>query len=202
MTFLTVSAQLGILATAVALLMIGGEFDLSLGSMIGFAGMVIGLGVTEFDLPIGAAILAAFAVALARRPRQRPARGPDAAAVLHRHARKPLHPARPDAGGDPRRDRPHADPLHPRRRPGPWTAALFGGHVSTGFFHWLGSLGWIASRRDGIPVVQGLPMSIVWWIVLTVGASWVLTQTRFGNWIFAAGGDPTRRATSASRSRG
>ena len=39
--FLEVSAQLGILAVAAALLMIGGEFDLSLGSMIGFAGMVI-----------------------------------------------------------------------------------------------------------------------------------------------------------------
>ena len=41
--FLEVSAQLGILAAAVALLMIGGEFDLSLGSMIGFAGIIIGL---------------------------------------------------------------------------------------------------------------------------------------------------------------
>ena len=36
--FLEVSAQLGILAAAVALLMIAGEFDLSVGSMIGFAG--------------------------------------------------------------------------------------------------------------------------------------------------------------------
>ena len=41
--FLQVSAQLGILAAAVSLLMIGGEFDLSLGSMIGFAGIIIGI---------------------------------------------------------------------------------------------------------------------------------------------------------------
>ena len=63
--FLEVSAQLGILAAAVALLMIAGEFDLSIGSMIGFAGMVIaipavhvglaGLGVDPARLRRGAA---------------------------------------------------------------------------------------------------------------------------------------------------
>ena len=37
--FLEVSANLGIIAIAAALLMIGGEFDLSVGSMIGFAGI-------------------------------------------------------------------------------------------------------------------------------------------------------------------
>ena len=42
-TFLDVSAQLGIIAVAAALLMIGGEFDLSLGSMIGFAGIVLAI---------------------------------------------------------------------------------------------------------------------------------------------------------------
>ena len=35
--FLEVSANLGIIAVAAAMLMIGGEFDLSVGSMIGFA---------------------------------------------------------------------------------------------------------------------------------------------------------------------
>src|SRR4030095_14902755 len=39
----TVSAQLMIVAIGAALLMIGGEFDLSVGSMIGFAGMMIAL---------------------------------------------------------------------------------------------------------------------------------------------------------------
>ena len=38
MTFLTLAAELGILAATVALLIIAGEFDLSVGSMIGFAG--------------------------------------------------------------------------------------------------------------------------------------------------------------------
>src|SRR5437773_2591556 len=61
---LQISAELGILATAVALLMIGGEFDLSIGSTIGFAGIVIGLGVTEYHLPLDLAVLIAFAFAV------------------------------------------------------------------------------------------------------------------------------------------
>ena len=38
-----VSAYLGILAVGACLLMIAGEFDLSLGSMIGFAGMLMAI---------------------------------------------------------------------------------------------------------------------------------------------------------------
>ena len=42
LNYLDVAAQVGIIATAVALLMIAGEFDLSIGSMVGFAGIIIG----------------------------------------------------------------------------------------------------------------------------------------------------------------
>jgi len=49
--------------------------------------------------------------------------------------------------------------------------------------------GWIAVRANGLPVVEGLPVSIVWWIGLTLLATWVLLRTQFGNWIFAVGGD-------------
>jgi simple sugar transport system permease protein len=42
MNFMTPAAQLGILGIAAAMLMIGGEFDLSIGSMVAFAGMVFG----------------------------------------------------------------------------------------------------------------------------------------------------------------
>ena len=64
MTFLTLAAELGILAAAVALLIIAGEFDLSIGSMIGFAGIVIGLLVTRMGWPLWASIGAAFGVAV------------------------------------------------------------------------------------------------------------------------------------------
>ena len=42
------AAELGILAVAVALLMIGGEFDLSIGSMIGACGMIMALLSVEY----------------------------------------------------------------------------------------------------------------------------------------------------------
>ncbi len=62
--FLEVSAQLGIIATAAALLMIGGEFDLSIGSMIGLAGILIAIPAVEYGWPLWAAILLAFHVPL------------------------------------------------------------------------------------------------------------------------------------------
>ena len=49
---LQVSAEIGILAVAAALLMIAGEFDLSMGSMIGIAGVIIGLSATVYGLPL------------------------------------------------------------------------------------------------------------------------------------------------------
>ncbi|MEO3936894.1 ABC transporter permease [Dermatophilaceae bacterium Soc4.6] len=40
-------------------------------------------------------------------------------------------------------------------------------------------------------VVQGQSfyIAILWWVVFTVVASFILTRTRFGNWVFAVGGD-------------
>ena len=58
--FLEVSAQLGILAVAVCLLMIGGEFDLSIGSMIAFAGVIIAIPSTVLGWPIWTCVLLAF----------------------------------------------------------------------------------------------------------------------------------------------
>src|SRR5690348_10509719 len=64
------AAPLGILAVAVALLMIGGEFDLSVGSIIGFSGMAIMLLVTPtsgggFGWTLWPAIVVSLALALA-----------------------------------------------------------------------------------------------------------------------------------------
>ena len=59
-----VSAQFAIIAVGACLLMIAGEFDLSVGSMIGFAGIVIAILSVHLGWPMWAAILAAFAVAM------------------------------------------------------------------------------------------------------------------------------------------
>src|SRR5215218_4875805 len=62
--YLEVSAELGILAVAVALLMIGGEFDLSIGSAIGACGIIFALLSVELGMNVWVAVLASLAFAL------------------------------------------------------------------------------------------------------------------------------------------
>jgi simple sugar transport system permease protein len=189
MTVLTLSAELGIIATAAALLIIGGEFDLSVGSMIGFAGVVIGLTVRYLDFPLWGGIASAFAAAIlvgyfnglivvrTRLPSFIVTlaslfilRGLSIAATRAVTGRTQIPYILDDI-------------------PDPGTASVFNGDLFTSLFHWMGEMGWIATRSDGVPLVPGVPMSIVWWRGVTAAASYMLTQTRFGNWIYAAGGD-------------
>jgi simple sugar transport system permease protein len=188
--FLTVSAQLGILATAVAILMIGGEFDLSVGSMIGFAGMVIGLGVAELGLPIAAAIalafLAAILVGMANGFLVIRTGLPSfivTLASLFILRGLTLSLTRGITGRT-------QIPYITEGAKDSFVVWLFGGKIGGPVFEWLGAIGIVPLRPDGVPVVQGLPMSVVWWILVTALATWVLVRTPFGNWIFAAGGDP------------
>lgn len=62
--YLQVAAELGILALAVSLLMIGGEFDLSIGSMIGATGMITTILSVEFGWNIWLALLGSLVAAL------------------------------------------------------------------------------------------------------------------------------------------
>ncbi len=189
MTFLTLAAELGILAAAVALLIIAGEFDLSIGSMIGFAGIVIGLLVANLGWPLWAAIAAAFSVAVVVGYLN---------GLITVRTRLPsfivtlasLFILRGLSIGITRAVTGRTQiPYILENPPDPWTAGIFNGHVLTGFFGWMGDRGWIGVKADGTPFVSGIPMSIVWWLAVTAIAGWVLTQTRFGNWIYAAGGD-------------
>ena len=70
-----------------------------------------------------------------------------------------------------------------------WLAPLFYGTVGRPVFAWLAGNGWITASTDGTPLVPGMPVSVVWWVMLTLIATWVLLRTRVGNWIFASGGD-------------
>ena len=58
---------------------------------------------------------------------------------------------------------------------------------------WLADAGLIATfaagPRAGQPVVDGIPMLMVWALALIIFAHVLLTRTQFGNWIFASGGD-------------
>src|ERR1700749_360054 len=61
----TVAGFLGVIAVGAALLMVAGEFDLSIGSMIGFAGMMLAIPCLYRNWPVWLAALFALGVACA-----------------------------------------------------------------------------------------------------------------------------------------
>ena len=191
MTFLTLSAELGIIATAAALLIIAGEFDLSVGSMVGFAGVVIGLTVRELGFPLWGGMLSAFAVAIIvgwfNGLIVVKTRLPSFIVTL-----ASLFILRGLSIGITRGVTGRTQiPYILRTFPIPGPPTIFNGHILGGFFQWMGEQGWIGMRSDGVPFVPGIPMSIVWCIGVAIVAGWILTNTRFGNWIYATGGDAT-----------
>ncbi len=187
--FLEVSAQLGILAAPVALLMIAGEFDLSVGSMIGFAGIVIAIPTLAWGWPIELALLLCFVLCgifgylnglvVVRTGL------PSFIVTL-----SSLFMLRGLTLGITRviTGRTQASGLHEYSAES-WITPIFSGQVLQGPVAWLADLGIVGKRADGLPMITGVPMSIIWWIALTVFCTWLLTRTRFGNWIFASGGD-------------
>ncbi|WP_171175466.1 ABC transporter permease [Ruegeria sp. HKCCD8929] len=188
-----VSAQFMIIAVGACLLMIAGEFDLSVGSMIGFCGMMIAIFSVTMGWPVWLAIIVTFALCIAI--------GALNGFIVIRTGlpsfivtlaflfilrgftiylpqtleRKTIIGGVKDAAE------------------GDWLAAIFGGKILTGLFQWMGDAGIIATFERGSnigkPVVDGLPMLIVWAIVLIIFGHILLTRTKFGNWIFASGGD-------------
>ena len=173
LNYLDVASQVGIIATAVALLMIAGEFDLSIGSMVGFAGIIMGIGIVNGNLPVWFAILLgmvlatllgaingiivvrtglpSFIVTLATLFIIR-----GASSVLTSSVSPityiPIDPAKIAA-----------DPL----------AQIFAWNLP-------------------IPVGGGattfVQVSILWWILIAVVGVYILGRTRFGNWIAGVGG--------------
>ena len=188
-----VSAQFAIIAVGACLLMIAGEFDLSVGSMIGFAGIVIAILSVHLGLPVWVSILAAFAVAMlvgwlngylviktglpsfiVTLASLYILRGLTIYFSIATTRQTIVGGVKELAEGD-------------------WLAVLFGGKVLGFVFVWLADAGLIdkftAGNRAGQPVVDGIPMLMVWALALIVFAHILLTRTRFGNWIYAAGGD-------------
>lgn len=185
-----VAAYLGIIAIGACVLMIAGEFDLSIGSMIGFAGMMIAIPSVYFHWPVWLAILFAFAGSMAlgwlngylviktRLPSFIVTlaflfilRGLTLALSIMFANRTIVSGIGPLAEHD-------------------WLAALlFHGEVGKGLFQAMASAGWITALDSGAPLVKGIPKVIVWWAALALVSSFILARTRIGNWIFAVGGD-------------
>ncbi len=190
MNFMAPAAQLGILAIGAALLMIGGEYDLSLGSMVAFAGLVFGTALVVWGFPLSAAILVAFVVAVAV--------GTINAQIVIRTGLPSfivtlaflfilrgltLVGLKWASGG--------ATQLRGMREAAGsgFLAQIFSGDAFEGFFSWLATQGLIAKHPNGAPTVTGIPVEILWFVLLALLATWVLLRTKFGNWIFASGGD-------------
>ena len=190
MNFMEPAAQLGILAIAAALLMVGGEFDLSIGSMIAFAGIALGIPLVMWGWPLSLSIIFAFVVSAAVGAANGlivlrsglPSfivtlaflfilRGLTLVGLKEATGTTQLRGVREAAGDS-------------------WLMELFAGDAFEGLFAWLAKMDMIDTFKNGTPKVQGVPVEIIWFIVLALAASWLLNKTRFGNWIFAAGGDP------------
>ena len=72
--WLDTAADLGIVALPIGMLMIGGEFDLSVGSVVGAASMIVAICSGYYSLNPWIGVVLAFLVGGAHRPRQRPDR--------------------------------------------------------------------------------------------------------------------------------
>jgi simple sugar transport system permease protein len=187
--FLEVSAQLGILAAPVALLMIAGEFDLSVGSMIGFAGILIAIPAVFWGWPIWLSLIFSFAVCAAIGALNGLAvvkTGLPSFIVtlgsLFMLRGLTLGLTRGISG------RTQVSGIHELAANDPLNA-MFSGQVFGTPIAWLSDLGLIGKRADGLPSITGVPVSILWWIALTLVCTWILNRTKFGNWIFASGGE-------------
>ncbi|MFT7059300.1 MAG: simple sugar transport system permease protein [Pseudorhodobacter sp.] len=193
MNWSIVSAQFMIIAVGACLLMIAGEFDLSVGSMIGFAGMMIAIFSVTLGWPVWIAILVTFVMCMAVGALNGyivvrtglPSFIVTLASLFILRGFTIFLPQvierKTIIGGI--RDVAEGD----------WLGAAFGGKILTGLFRWFGDIGLIATfergNRVGEPVVDGIPMMIVWALALIFLGHVLLTKTKFGNWIFASGGD-------------
>jgi simple sugar transport system permease protein len=174
-TWLSGASTIGIMAVAVALLMIGGEFDLSAGAITGTTGLVVGILTTEYGLNIWAAILISLAIALfiglingilvmrTGLPSFIVTLGTffvlqgvnlaGTKAIIGQVAIQGLSNV----------------PFYDQAK------KVFGGSIDI----------------NGSDPGGALYVSVFWWIGVTALATWVLLRTRTGNWIFAVGGAQT-----------
>ena len=162
---LDAAAPLTILAVAVALLMIGGEFDLSVGSIIGVCSMAVMLMTQHFGVPLPAALFIALLLALSI--------GFGNGYLVTRTGLPSFIVT---------------------------LASLF---ILRGLAIAVTRLLTRRTQLGGLSEVAGYDVartlfgsSIIWALIITIIATWLLQRTHWGNWIFGAGGngDAARRA--------
>jgi len=162
-----VASTIGIPAVVVALLMIGGEFDLSAGVMTGSAGLMMGILATEVGMNIWVAIvltlIAATTVGFLNGYMVMRTKLPSFIVTLatffilqgvNLGVTKAITNQVSVSGLDLAAGYESAN-------------KIFGGSFTSHDFR----------------------ITVLWWLVITALGTWVLTRTRVGNWIFGVGGD-------------
>ena len=193
---LAIIAQLGIIATGACMLMIAGEFDLSIGSMIGFAGMSMAI-MLKWGLPFGigpATPLSAFLITLCLtlaigwligtivvRTRLSSFIVSLSFLFILRGATevsfRTFNQGSTQVSGLP--DFKQTD----------FFASLLGGETFQWFYDLLFWLG-LNFNRAGDQWVTGFDAKVAWWLVISVRPpGFVLSRTQVGNWIYATGGN-------------
>jgi simple sugar transport system permease protein len=164
------ASTLGIMAVAVALLMIGGHFDLSAGVQTGTAGIANGLLTTYYGLNIYVAAVVSLVLMLAIGFLN---------GLLVVRTKLPsfiitlgmfLALQGLNLG----------------------VTKLVTNTVQVNNYDEVPGYGLLHAIFASTVTISGTPfqIAILWWVLFTVLGTWSLLRTRFGNWIFASGGDP------------
>ena len=189
---LAIISQFGIIATGAALLMIAGEFDLSIGSMIGFAGMSMAM-MLKWGLPFGmgeATPVSAFFITLCMTlflgwligtivVRS----GLSSFIVslgflfglrgLTEVSFRLINQSTQISGLQDFKE----ESLFAR---------MFGGESFTWAYDLAYMLGFNLNRK-GEQWVTGVDARVVWWLAIALAAYILLSRTQLGNWIYATG---------------
>ena len=180
------AAPLGILAIAVCLLMIGGEFDLSIGSIVGFTGMSIMILVTPTDaggfgwsmwLAVIASLILALLIGMGNGALVVTTKLPSFIVTLG----FAVHSARPGN-------------CHRAARTNRTQLGNLDEVEGFGFFE-------TVFGSDIEVFGASFDIAILWWIGLVVLATWLLSRTPWGNWIFGPAALKTLLGTSGVPTR-
>src|SRR4051794_36398245 len=164
-----VAANLGIVAVPVALLMIGGEFDLSAGVMTGSSGLLLGLLVTREHWNVWPAIavvlLAGAAIGFINGMTVVLTQLPSFIVTLGTFfVLRGLN-----AGG---------------------ALAITGTVRISGIDDAAGASSAQRVFANTFWSPHNFTFTVLWWLAITAVGAWVLARTRFGNWLTSVGGNP------------
>jgi len=186
-------SQLGIIAIGACLLMIAGEFDLSIGSMIGFAGMSMAM-MLKWGLPFGmgeATPMAAFFLTLVMTLSigfligQIVVRSGLSSFIVTLGFLFALRGLTEVCFREFNNGSTQISGL-PDFKQTDWFAYLFGGDTFKWLFTFFYEIGWNVNRKGEL-WVPGFDAKVAWWLVLALVAYFVLSRAQLGSWIYATG---------------